>query len=244
MQPLVLETFSKKRESKCFVPLPCSFKSPNSRLPLLGNECDIRFNGVDMYEQDDGAIITELVWADAGHARCPMLCEAIITQTRPWCSHISNTIIRLLNSVEKSCSVDWAAQRIKSPETIWLQFDNALNETLNNFLPWHLLKLQNTSGNRYWQYYTAIHGALAGPRQWRIVIDIKKGCLHPGWYLEPYGIAGTVTYLTQNYLKSGVWRSRGWQLVFLLWALLFRCGQYFRLVRFKVQGWNIFYVPL
>ena len=160
---------------------------------LLGNECDIRFNGVDMYEQDDGAIITELVWADAGQARCPMLCEAIITQTRPWCSRISNTIIRLLNSVEKSCSVDWAAQRIKSPETIWLQFDNALNETLNNFLPWHLLKLQNTSGNRYWQYYTAIHGALAGPRQWRIVIDIKKGCLHPGWYLEPYGIAGTVT---------------------------------------------------
>ena len=169
-----------------------------------------------MYEQDDGAIITELVWADAGQPRCPMLCEAIITQTRPWCSHISNTIIRLLNSVEKSCSVDWAAQRIKSPETIWLQFDNALNETLNNFLPWHLLKLQNTSGNRYWQYYTAIHGALAGPRQWRIVIDIKKGCLHPGWYLEPYGIAGTVTYLTPNYLKSGVWRSRGWQLVFLM----------------------------
>ena len=157
MQPLVLETLSKKHESKCFMPYPgqCPCKSPNGRLPLLGNECDIRFNGVDMYEQDDGAIITELVWADAGQARCPMLCEAIITQTRPWCSHISNTTTphtcSRINWVEKSCSVDWAAQRIKSPETIWLQFDNALNETLNNFLPWHLLKLPNTSGNIIWQ---------------------------------------------------------------------------------------------
>ena len=157
MQPLVLETLSKKHESKCFMPYPvqCPCKSPNGRLPLLGNECDIRFNGVDMYEQDDGAIITELVWADAGQARCPMLCEAIITQTRPWCIHISNTTTphtcSRINWVEQSCSVDWAAQRIKSPETIWLQFDNALNETLNNFLPWHLLKLPNTSGNIIWQ---------------------------------------------------------------------------------------------
>ena len=167
-----------------------------------------------------------------------MLCEAIITQTRPWCIHISNTTnphtCSRINWVEKSCSVEWAAQRIKSPETIWLQFDNALNETLNNFLPWHLLKLQNTSGNRNWQNYTAIYGALG------LVIDIKGGWLNSGWSLEPYALAGTVAHLTPNYLKSGVWRSRGWQLVFLMSTSVRMCAQYFRLVDFKVQCWILF----